>query len=139
MNLSALITDNVTELLVKILEFTRARHQVLADNIYDMNNPGFSPRDLEVEQFAQLMEEAIASHQCCGRLLLRDTRHIKFGENGRFELEAVVDEDARQLLEQNTNAYIEQQKDKLKDNLINHRLAKELLKQKQGITSVFST
>jgi flagellar basal body rod protein FlgB len=134
-----LITDNIAELLVKILQFTRARHQVLADNIYEMKNPGFLPKDLEVEQFAELMEEAISSHQSCGKLLMRDTQHIKFGRNGRFKLQAIVDEDARQLLEENIKDYVELQKEKLKENLVNHRLARELLKQKQKISSVFSS
>jgi flagellar basal body rod protein FlgB len=139
MDLSALITDNIAELLVKILEFTRVRHQVLIGNIEDMSNPGFLPRDLDVEQFAELMEEAINEHQRYGRLRLRDTEHIKFGENGRFELEAVVDENARDILERNTKAYLELQKDKLKENLVNHRLAGELLRQKQGTSSVFNS
>jgi flagellar basal body rod protein FlgB len=138
MNLSALITDNVAELLVKILEFTRARHNVLAQNIDDMEKPDFVPRDLEVEQFAELMEEAITEHQRHGRLLLRDTQHIKFGANGRFDLKAVIDEDARQLLMRNVKDYLHLQKEKLKENLFNHRLAGELLKQKQGLSSVFS-
>jgi flagellar basal body rod protein FlgB len=138
MNLSALMTDNVAELLVKIIEFTRVRHQVLIENIDYMGKSGFLPKDLEVEQFAELMEEAITEHQLYGRLRLRDTQHIKFGENGRFELEAVVDENARDLLERNIKAYVDLQKDKLRENLVNHRLAGELLRQKQGISSVFS-
>jgi flagellar basal body rod protein FlgB len=139
MDLSALITDNIAELLVKILEFTRVRHQVLIGNIDDMNTPGFLPRDLDVEQFAELMEKAITEHQRYGRLRYSDTEHIKFCENGRFELEAVVDENARDLLERNIKAYVELQKDKLKENLVNHRLAGELLRQKQGVNSVFSS
>jgi flagellar basal body rod protein FlgB len=138
MYLSTLITDNVSELLVKILEFTRARHEVLVENIDDMYNPDFLPKDLDVEQFAELMDEAIDEHQLCGRLRLRDTRYIKFGENGRFEVHVVVDEDAKELLEQNVKDYVKLQKNKLKENLVNYRLAREILKQKQGITSVFS-
>ena len=138
MYLSTLITDNISELLVKILEFTRARHEILVENIDDMYNPGFLPKDLEVEQFAELMEEAIDEHQHCGRLRLHDTQHIKFGENGRFEINAIVDEEAKELLEQNVKDYVALQKDKLKENLVNHRLAGEILKQKQGISSVFS-
>jgi len=139
MDLSTLITDNVAELLVKILEFTRVRHQVLVENIDDMSNPGFLPRDLDVEQFAELIEEAITEHQRYGRLRYSDTQHIKFGKNGRFELAAVVDENARDFLEQNTKAYVKLQKDKLRENLVNHRLAGELLRQKQGVSSVFSS
>ena len=134
MNLSALITDNVAELLVRILEFTQARHQVLAENIYEMDNPDFLPRDLEVECFAELMDRAIDSHQSSGRLLLRDTRNIKFGMGGCLKLEAVIDDVAGRLLKRDVKDYIELQKEKLKENLVNYRLARELLKQKLGMT-----
>jgi flagellar basal body rod protein FlgB len=138
MNLSAMITDNVAELLVKILEFTQVRHKVLAENIYDMRSPDFLPRDLDVQQFAELMEKAIDSHQSNGMLLLRDTQHVKFGMGGCFELETVVDEKARGLLKRNVRDYLELQKQKLRENLFNYRLARELLKQKQGMTSAIN-
>jgi len=39
LNLSMLITDNVAELLVKILEFTLRRHKVLAENVSNIYDP----------------------------------------------------------------------------------------------------
>ena len=51
MNLSSLITDNVTELLVKILEFTHARQKILTRNMNNIHNPGFVPTDLAVDDF----------------------------------------------------------------------------------------
>lgn len=135
-NSSTLISDNIVELLVKILEFTRNRHQVLAENISNINEAGFVPKDLAVDEFAGLMDGAIDEHQQSRRLVLYDTKNFKFGYNGAFETAAFVDEYARQLFENDINGYLELQKKKLCENLLNHRVAGELLKQRRSATAI---
>ena len=138
MNIASLITDNITELLVKIIEFTRARHKILAQNISNIDNPGFSPKDLMADEFSCLMDNAIDEHITNRRLLLRDTQNIKFGISGSFTAKPIIDKDAQELLEENRDEYIEMQKSKLLENILNQRAAAELLKQKQGMASVFT-
>ena len=132
MNLSSKITDNVTELLALILEFTGRRQEILTQNIKGVQTAGFVPRDLDVEKFAELMTEAISEHVRSRRLLLRDSENVKFGLSGSFEVLPIVDEEARQLFENDTGKYLELQIKKLSENLINNRTAAELLGQKQG-------
>jgi flagellar basal body rod protein FlgB len=139
MNLALLITDNITELLVMIIEFTRARHKILVQNINDIDIPEFVPKDLLTDEFSNLLNNAIDEHIENQRLLLRDTENVKFGINGSFEVEPVVDKCARELLEENRDEYIELQINNLLENTLNQRVAAELLKQKQGMTSVFNT
>ncbi len=79
MNLTSLITDNVTEILVKIIEFTRTRQKILTQNITNVNNPGFLPKELAVNEFSGLLNNALEEHIRNQRLLLRDTDNIKFG------------------------------------------------------------
>jgi len=131
MNLSALATDNVTELLIKVLQFTNWRHRVLTENVINIHTPGFVPKDLMVEEFAELMDDAIDEHKRNNRLMLRDTESIRFGANGAFEVEPVVDEYAEQLFENNIARYVELQMRRLLENSLNHGIATELLKQKQ--------
>ncbi len=50
MNLPALATDNITEILLKIIEFTQTRQKILIQNINRMNSPGFTPRDLRIRR-----------------------------------------------------------------------------------------
>ena len=137
MNIVSLIKDNIADLLVKIIEFTRNRHKILVQNISNIDSPGFVPKDLVAEEFSCLLNNAIDEHIANKRLLLRDTKNIKFGLSGSFIAKPIVDKHARELLEENRDEYIEMQKSKLLENTINQRVAAELLKQKQGITSVF--
>ena len=92
MNLPPPATDNVSELLAEIVVFTQARRNILTQNIRDLDEPGFVPKDLAVEEFSHLLNHAIAEHIQNERLVLRDTANIKFGPNGSLRLKPVVDE-----------------------------------------------
>jgi flagellar basal body rod protein FlgB len=136
MNLLHLTTDNIAEILIKIIHFTHARQKILAQNIKNMFSPGFTPEDLSVEEFSALLDDAIDEHIQNQRLVLRDTDKIKFGPNGGFEVFAVTDEYAKELLEQDLDEYVELQIDKLLENAINQRVAAQLLRQEQDVVGI---
>ena len=132
MNLMSLITDNVTELLIKIVKFTQTRQKILIQNIINVQEPGFVPQELEVDEFSDLLNNAIDEHVRNQRLVLRDTENIKFGASGSIELNPVIDEHGIKLLEEDRDEYIERQINKLWENSINQKVAAELLRHKQG-------
>ena len=100
MNLVSFAIDNISELLVKIIEFTYTRQKTLIQNINNIHITGFVPKDMAVEEFSSLLHEAIDEHTQNHRILLRDTENFKFGANGGFRAEVVLDEYARGLLEE---------------------------------------
>ncbi len=131
MNLTSLVTDNITELLVKIIEFTCTRQKIIIRNITNMNNTGFLPKKLAVNEFSGLLNNAINEHIQNQRLLLRDTESIKFGTSGSFEIKPTVDKQSKLLLEKNRDEYLEEQINRLLENSLNQKVATELLRQKQ--------
>jgi len=135
MNLTSLITDNITELLVKIIKFTQTRQKILTRNITNVNNPKFVPKELAVNEFSGLLNNAIDEHIQNQRLILRDTENIKFGISGSFEIRPIVDEYSKKLLEKKRDEYLKLQIDKLLENSLNQRVAAELLRQKQKTIS----
>jgi len=137
MNLLSLITDNITELLVKVIEFTQARQKILTQNINNIHRAKFSPKDLPVDEFSELLNNAIEEHIRNHRLVLRDTANIKFGAAGSFKVKPVADKYAKELLEENRDEYLQLQIDKLMENSLNQKVATELLKQKEGMISDF--
>jgi flagellar basal-body rod protein FlgB len=137
MNMPSVITDNITELLIKIIEFTQSRQKIITQNINNVHLPGFSPKDLEVDEFSDLLNEAVDEHILNQRLVLRDTENIKFGASGSFEVKSIIDGYAKELLEEDIDKYLELQTNKLLENSINQRVAAELLKYKQGTISIF--
>lgn len=133
MNLTALLTDNVTEMLIKIVEFTRRRQKVIIRNIINVQNPEFIPEELEVNEFSSLLDNAVDEHVRNQRLVLRNTENIKFGEDGSLEIRTVVDKESKRLLEESQDQYLDRQMDKLWENSLNQKVAAELLRHKQGL------
>lgn len=129
MNLPTTATDNISEVLLKIIEFTQSRQKILIQNINAMHTSGFVPKDLAVDEFSKLMERAVCEHAENQRLLLQDGQNIKFGTGGSFEVIPVTDEKAKSLFEQSRDEYLRHQIDKLLENSINQRIAVEMLKQ----------
>ena len=136
MNLTSLITDNISEILVKIIEFTQIRQTILTRNINNINLPGFIPKDLAVNEFSEMLSYAIDCHIQNQQLVLCDTENIKFGTNGCFEARALPDKHADNLLKTNRDEYLELQINKLMENSLNQRIAAELFKQKQETISM---
>mgnify|MGYP001118890851 FL=1 len=132
MNLMSLITDNIAEILIKIVKFTQTRQKILIQNIINVHDPGFVPQELEVDDFSIVINNAVDEHIRNQRLVLHDTENIKFGHSGSIEVKPVVDEHGKKLLEENKDEYIERQISKLWENSLNQKVAAELLRQKQG-------
>ena len=131
MNLTSLITDNISEILAKIIEFTQIRQTILTRNINNIHRPGFVPKDLAEHEFRDLLNHAIDCHIRNRQLVLCDTENIKFGTNGNFEVKIMPDKHAEKLLKKNRDKYLELQINKLLENSLNQRVAAELFKQKQ--------
>jgi len=137
MNTPSVVTDNITELLVKIIEFTQIRQKILYHNINNHRGLDFVPKDLAVDEFSRSLDVAINEHVRNRRLVLCDTQNVRFGARGTFETEPIVDEEAGRLLAANRDEYLEMQLNKLMENSLNQRVAAELLRQKQGMVSIF--
>ena len=120
MNLMSLLTDNITEILIKIVKFTQTRQKILIQNIINVKNPGFVPKELEVNEFSDVLNNAIDEHVRNRRLVLRDTENIKFGASGSIELQPIVDEHGIKLLEEDRDEYFERQINKLWEKLLYH-------------------
>ena len=127
MNISSTVTDNITEILAKIVDFTGRRRQLLTANILNVETHDFVPKDLDAEGFADVMAQAVTEHMRSNRLLLCDSETLRFVEGGGFEALPVVDEQGQVLLERDKETYMQLQTDKLSETIVNNRIATELL------------
>ena len=136
MNISATATDNITEVLTKILDFTEQRHKILTENIIKVNDDGYLPKELDSSGFADVMGHAVYEHMTNERLLLRDNENIKFGANGFVEIKPIHDDHADSILKNNKEKYLKLQIKKISDNLLNKKVTEELLRQKRSRLSL---
>jgi flagellar basal body rod protein FlgB len=132
MNLTSLTTDNIAEILIRIVKFTHKRQKVLIQNIINVHKPDFVPRELHVDEFSIVVNDAIEEHIRNQRLVLYDTENIKFCVDGDMEVTPIIDEHGEKLLKEDRDEYIEWQTEKLWENSLSQKIAAELLKQKEG-------
>lgn len=59
--LSSIFDSSSIPALEQVVNFTEARHGVLAGNIANLDTPGYKTRDLSPELFQQRLKEAIAT------------------------------------------------------------------------------
>lgn len=134
MDLLSHIPDNITEVLVKILQFTDLRRGILNGNIRGMDTPGYIPRDLPILEFAELLQVAISEHLQHHRLLFWDTTDITFGDGGTMRIHPIADDHAAALLKTNPDEYLNLQITRLLENSLNGKVAQELIRRHSGIT-----
>jgi len=130
--LTGLKIDNITELLIKIIEFTAKRDKIIKTNISKAGDETYVPVDLDTEGFADILTAALTEHLRNDRLLLCDSETVKFGINGKFEVLPIVDKQAKQLFENDIESYLKLQFKKLSENTLNRKIATELLRRKLG-------
>jgi len=128
MDMLSLIPDNLSELLVKILQFTEQRRDLLYRNIHNTRTPGFIPQDMPVLEFAGALNGALAEHVHNHRLLFCDTENITFGPNSLMQIAPIADTHAETLLREDRDEYLEWQVNKLLENSLNRKVAAELLR-----------
>ncbi|MHC4131649.1 MAG: hypothetical protein ACYSYW_08895 [Planctomycetota bacterium] len=130
MKLQETVTDNIAELLVKIIEFTRQRQKILVRNINNIDTCNYEPHDLAIDEFSKIINHAIDEHLENRRLMLFDTETIKFGSGGSLEIKSATDKQSILLLKKNREEYLEVQVNKLLENSLNQKIAAEILRQK---------
>jgi flagellar basal-body rod protein FlgB len=78
---NALFSSTTIPVLEQVVEFTHARHEVLAGNIANMDTPGYRARDLSSEAFEARLKEAIgARHE--GRVPLSSSESPTGSDDG---------------------------------------------------------
>jgi flagellar basal body rod protein FlgB len=128
MSSGPLIRNSVTDLLVNIIEFTNIRQKIIQRNINNMHTPSYVPQDLPIDEFSELLDEALDEYIQDRRFLLCDSSNIEF--SGRLYVRPMSDKAAMLLLKEDQNKYLESQIDKLMENFLHRRLAEELLRRK---------
>ena len=129
--------DNITEVLLRIIDYTERRRDVLTRNIFDYRRDNYYPQDMPESEFARRMTEAVSEHIRSERLMFCDSDHIRFHGGGVFEIQPVPDTAAKDLLHSNIRDYLKLQIQKLSENLMNNRIAAELLRHQQQRHSVY--
>lgn len=126
-----LFDGSATPMLEQVVNFTEARHGVLAGNIANLDTPGYKTRDLSLQLFQEKLKSAVESRRTRleaaesgspGLLAADPTDHID-------QLAGVSESLAGMLRHDGTDVSIENQVAEISKNQTMHNMAVSLLSQ----------
>lgn len=114
--------------LERLVQFTSARHTLLANDIANVSTPYYKPRDLSVKQFQAELRRAIAQRrEQGGQLKLRDTRQLTFSAGG-MKARPTATNDGILFHDQN-NRDVDRLMQSVAENTLTHMAALRLISQ----------
>jgi flagellar basal-body rod protein FlgB len=109
-----------TAVLDRVIRFTESRHKLLANNIANIDTPGYKMKDLSVKQFQSDLQEAIDRNQLSP-------------EAASPEAAGKTDYSQYLLFHDQNNRSIEKQVSTITENTILHNTAVELLRSQYSL------
>jgi flagellar basal-body rod protein FlgB len=116
--------------LEKLLAFTEARHQVLAENIANADTPGYKTKHLDPKAFQAALGEAFDNRRTSGsaEFEVASGEQFRFDNLGRLTVEPSTDPAENILFHDGTNMQIDRQMSYLAENAMMHQVLSELLR-----------
>jgi flagellar basal-body rod protein FlgB len=129
--LSSLFQSSTIPVLEQVVNFTEARHGVLAGNVANLDTPGYKTRDLSPALFQQRLKEAIeAKHQPISPTQLGDaadlspTTSFQRSHDQQLAAFAKVNDSMKSILRHDgDDVSMEQQVNEIMKNQQQHNLA----------------
>lgn len=131
MLIDSLLNRGSMPVLERVMSFTEARQQVLANNVSNLDTVGYKMQDLPEAEFSAALREAVDRRDSAGtsaELMLRNTRHLQWDQNGRLHAEPAEIEDSNILFHDENNRSVEKQMTEMAKNGLRHTLAVEMLR-----------
>ncbi len=118
---ASLFAGTSIPILEQVVNFTQARHGVLAGNLANLDTPGYRVRDLSPELFQEKLRTVIEENQV-------QSPPIGFGGERRYEALQEVKESIRSILyHDRSDVSLEQQVMEMAKNQYEHNLAVTIL------------
>ena len=123
--------------LERMMQFSARRHELITENVANLETPGYRPQDVSVEGFQNALGEAIDRRREVGNgaairaLEVADTDEVAFTENG-LELRPTAAHD-NILFHDDNDRNLERIMQDLAENLMAFRAAGELLRSRYGL------
>ena len=125
--------------LQAVMSFTEARHEVLANNVSNIDTVGYKMQDLPVNEFFESLNKAIENRDRRGAgepLRIRSSRHLKWDNKGNLEAKPREVENSNILFHDRNNRFVEKQMSELAKNALLHNVTVELLRgQYEGLST----
>lgn len=117
--IGTMFNSSTIPVMQELLQFTEARHEVLAGNIANIDTPGYRTRDLNVDEFQEKLQEALVDRKQQQGVLSPGLSEVRGGDPMRKVRESLNSI----LYHDDSNVSLEQQVTQLSKNQFMHNLA----------------
>lgn len=125
-----LIASRTTHALELSAQFAEQRHQLLAENLANVDTPDYATRHLDSAAFETSLQEALAQARSERerQLKLRDNRQFASGPDGRMQVRPEVRPAENVLFHDGTNVKLETLLSDVAENQMRYDLSTTLLR-----------
>jgi flagellar basal-body rod protein FlgB len=127
------VNGNGIPALEKMLAFTESRQKMLAENIANVDTPGYRVKHLDAAKFQTALRQAVDAQKAagpCSELELKGTNEFGVDADGRLKVTPSLEPAENVLFHDGTNVRIEKQMALMAENAMMHQTATELLRTK---------
>ena len=131
-----LLNRGALPVLQQVMSFTEARHEVLANNISNLDTVGYKMKDLPTDEFFRTLDDAVRRRDAAGagaRLEMRTGKHLRWDRNGRLQVKPTELENSNILFHDGNNRSVEKQMSAMAQNALLHNMTAELLRRQYGL------
>ena len=122
MFIERLLNQGSAPLLERTLEFTAARHKLIAENVVNVDTPGYQQKDMSLEKFQSMLRDRVEAR-----------RSAPPGATSFNDLSGEIENPERGILfHDGNNRSMEQLMSDQAKNALMHNMVVELLKKQYG-------
>jgi flagellar basal-body rod protein FlgB len=127
------LNNPAVSMLEHTVNFTEQRHEVIMENIANVDTPGYIQKDVSTSEFQSALRDAIDKQQHSYALSLdpQDTRHVQFGPGNSVQVTPTEPRDVTAFHDRGVRS-MEQLMGDLADNAEAHNMATAFLKDRYG-------
>lgn len=123
-------TSTASQAVEMTARFAEARHRVLAENVANIDTPGYRTKTLDPDAFEASLRAAIDGVESApeGQLILRDNSQFESNSDGSIRVQPAITDSDSVLLHDGTNAPLEKLMTDTNANSQTYELALNLLR-----------
>jgi len=134
--INGMFNGGAIQTLSRVVEFTEARHKVMAHNIANISNPYFKPADLSPEVFQATLQRAIderrhSPNADSAPLNMYDGEDLRFSGDRLSGVARPVNEGI--LFHDQNNRDVERLMQRLAENTLTHNASVEMLRREYTV------
>ena len=123
-----MISETTMPALEQVLQFTAQRHEVLVNNIANIDTPGYVAQDLSVSDFHNALAKAMGDQQAGGGPLVLSGEQVKTDGSGRLTTTPKPVSDLGVTFHDHATRQVEKEMTALAENTLTYNIAAELLR-----------